>query len=107
MKRGYTRGRVEGESAGVYRLNRDEVKFIGLALYNEILGTKYSCVKELIFSPPLFEDELRLRRSLLPNPYDLSALIVVDEIPYSRLELIMDSECYEDTVERLLSANEI
>ena len=107
MKRGYTRGRVEGESARVYRLNRDEVKFIDLTLYNEILGTKYSCVKELIFSPPLFEDELNLRRSLLPNAYDLSTLIVVDEIPSSKLELIMDSECYEDTIERLLSVNKI
>ncbi len=101
LKKGYTRGKIYQEVSGVHYFNRDEVKLITLELYNKLAETKYTNTVELIYSPPVFETELRIRDDLLGSAYDLSCLLVVDEIPTGKLELRLDSSAYEDTREVL------
>jgi len=56
----------------------------------------------LILSPPTFEDELKIRREISPNPYDISTIVVIDKIRHKRIELFIDSNLYEDTISRLI-----
>ena len=103
MKHSYTRGRVEEITPeGLAYLNRDQVTFVLLERYNRLSGRDYRNVKELIFSPPAFWREVELRRELLPNPYDLSALLVVEEFPDTKIELTLDAHVFEDVRERLI-----
>ena len=83
-------------------MSRDEVKFISLEYYNELTSSHYSSVTELIFAPPPFEIELSIRSELIPSLYDLSSIIVVDEIPTAKIELLIDSKVYDDVRERLV-----
>ncbi len=102
IKKEYTRGRIEEQIDKLAFMNRDEVKFISLNDYNEILNLDYNSVKQLIFNPPSFEEELELRYKLVANPYDISALIVVDTIPKNKIELFIKSHIFEDVREALL-----
>ena len=49
-----------------------------------------------------FEDEMNLRNKILKNPYDLSALIVLDGISDSKYEIFINSETYEDIKEEII-----
>ncbi|ADV46469.1 epoxyqueuosine reductase QueH [Nitratifractor salsuginis] len=102
LKRSYTRGRIEELIGEVAIMNRDEVKFITLESYNRLSGRNYRDVTELIFHPPTFEEELELRHQLLPGPYDLSALLVVESIPENKVELTLQTRLFEDVRERLI-----
>ena len=103
LKGNYTRGRIDYVIGDLHYMNRDEVKFVSLSTYNKLANRRYINVSELIFDPPAFEDELAIRRRLLPEPYDLSMLLVVEEIPENKIELAVDIEIYEDVKERLVT----
>ena len=83
-------------------MNRDEVRFITLEHYNHLAGTDYKNVTELIFSPPSFSKELALRTELGVTPYDLSIILVVDDIPDKKIEILCQSETYDDVKEVLI-----
>ena len=102
LKSGYSRGKVEYHIGRVHYMNRDEVRFISLAYYNQLCNSSYSSVKELIFSPPLFETELQARRIIEAEFYSLSAILVVDKIPEKKIEILCKSETFSDVREVLL-----
>lgn len=102
MKGSYSRGKVEYIIDGIGYMNRNEVKFVNLDRYNYISNRSYRSVKELIFNPPTFEEEVEIRRALIGSDYSLSTLIVVDEIPDKKIELIMESEAFEDVKNLLI-----
>ncbi|CAA6814676.1 MAG: FIG053235: Diacylglucosamine hydrolase like [uncultured Sulfurovum sp.] len=102
LKNEYTRGKIDVQVKDLHYMNRDEVKFITLKTYNKYAKTTYLSVQELMFSSPTFEEELKIRQQLISNPYDLSSILVVEEIPKQKLEIIYKSEIYEDVKEVLL-----
>jgi len=102
LRRGYTRGKIHERIGPLAYLNRDEVKLLTLHDYNLLGGWNYRSLNDLIFSPPPFDEELRLRQRLLPTPFDLSALLVVDAIPEKKLELSLQSHTFDDVRERLI-----
>ena len=102
LKRGYSRGKIDYNTGEIWHMNRDEIKCITLETYNRYAGTGYGSTKSLLFSPPPFEKELDLRRSLLGDSYDLSTLIVVDRIPQKKLEIECNIKTYEDVKEELI-----
>ena len=106
LKKEYTRGRVEEHLGALGLMNRDEVKFLTLSDYNRLTGHRYPDITSLIFDPPPFDEELALRRELLPNPYDLSALLVVESIPGNKIELTLQTRLFEDVRERLIFPDE-
>ena len=95
-------GRIEGSAGDLHLMNRDDVKLITLEVFNAAAETAYASVKELIFEPPSFETEVALRTLFIPTPYNLTPLIVVDEIPPAKFTLALDATVYEDTKERLI-----
>jgi len=102
LKRDFTRGKIEYSIENIYYLNRDEVKFVTLEFYNEITNCNYKTIEELIFFPPNFDTEINFRSKVLKNPYDISALIVVDKIPTAKIEITLKSHIYEDIREELI-----
>jgi len=98
----YSRGKIDLQVGSLHYMNRDEVKFIDLETYNKLSNKNYLTIEELIYAPPTFESELKIRNQLISNPYDLSALLVVQSIPYQKVEIIYKSHIYEDVKEVLL-----
>ena len=97
----YSRGRIDCSINGLHYMNRDEIKLISLQKYNQLLEREYISIEELIFNPPSFETELKLRRTLIDNSYDLSTIVVVDCIPTTKVEIVLKSHAYEDVKEML------
>ena len=83
-------------------MNRDEVRFITLKHYNDLTNNNYSSVTELIYSPPSFDQEVELRQRLGVTPYDLSIVLVVEEIPTNKIEILCQSKVYNDVKEVLI-----
>lgn len=102
INRGKTNGRIDYKKDGVNYLNRDEVKIISLEKYNELSNTNYASVKELMYNPPLFEKEIQIRAKIIKSPYDLSAIIVLDEILDEKYEIFMDAQTYDDVREEII-----
>ena len=102
LKNEYTRGKIDTKVDKLHYMNRDEVKFITLETYNQLSKTNYSNINNLIFDTPSFNEELKIRNQLISNPYDLSCILVVEEIPTQKLEIIYKSHVYEDVKEVLL-----
>lgn len=102
LKNEYTRGKIEYSTGSVHHMNRDEVKFITLDDYNKILNRKYKNTLQLIYNPPVFKDELQLRNKITVNPYDLCTILVVDEIPDKKIEILCQSKTYSDVKEELV-----
>ncbi len=102
LPRKRAQGRIEQEISGLHYMNREDIKLITLDTFNQTAGTSYESVKALLFGPPTFEKEMAVRSTLIPSPYDLTPLIVVDEIPPSKITVFLDAKVYEDTKERLV-----
>ncbi|HIP11393.1 MAG TPA: epoxyqueuosine reductase QueH [Arcobacter sp.] len=98
--------KVSGSIDYVYNnlhfLNKDEVKILSLEQFNILANTKYKNVHELIYKPLRFSNEVGLRKSLVANEFDLSCIIVLDEIPLSKIEIFLDSKFYDDVRERII-----
>ncbi len=97
-----TQGKIEYCKNDINYLNKNEVKIVSLSVFNKLNLTNYKSIKQLIWSPLKFEDELIFRNNILNNPYDLSALIVLDTILNKKIEILCDSEIYEDVKEEIV-----
>ncbi|MEA1983337.1 MAG: epoxyqueuosine reductase QueH [Campylobacterota bacterium] len=102
LPRSRAQGKVEYSVNGIHYFNREEIKFITLDFYNQENRTDYKSVKELIFNPLSQEKELRFRSSLNATAYDLSPIIVMDEIPQGKLTITLETKTYEDVKEKLI-----
>ncbi len=103
MKRRYTKGRVEFQGEGIGWLNREEIRLLTLDRYNELAGSSYRSVKELLYSPMPFDTDLSVRQKIGMGLWDLSPLIVVEKIPEGNLEIFIESENYPDVREKLVA----
>jgi hypothetical protein len=97
-----THGKIEYQKDGIFYLNRDEVKLLDIKTFNSLASSSYKNVLELLYNPLNFEKELELRQKILKNPYDLSALIVLDVVSDKKYEIEIDSITYEDTKEEII-----
>ena len=97
-----SQGKVEYTINDLNYFNKDEIKIISLEIYNKYAKTFYKTVKELSFNPPVFEDELKIKEKLLNNTYDLSCVIVLDEIPKLKVEVFLNSKVYDDVKEHII-----
>ncbi|MDY0051211.1 MAG: epoxyqueuosine reductase QueH [Aliarcobacter sp.] len=102
INRNKTNGRIEYKKDGINYLNRDEVKIIDITTFNLFADTSYKNVKELMYNPLSFQKELETRNLILKNPYDLSAIIVLDEIKNEKYEIEINAETYEDIKEEII-----
>ena len=101
MKSNYSRGKIEYNIGNLYYMNRDEIKFITLDTYNSVTKSNYISINELIFNAPTLEVEIKLREKLINNPFDLSTILVVTQIPTQKIEIVNISHLYQDVKEVL------
>jgi predicted adenine nucleotide alpha hydrolase (AANH) superfamily ATPase len=102
INRTSTEGKIDFEINGQFFLNREEVRFITLDTFNTLTVSSYKNTKELMFNVPSVETEIALRAQLSGNPFNTSAIIVVDEIPTAKITLVLETKTYEDTKEKLI-----
>jgi len=95
-------GRIEYNINDIHFFNKDEIKIISINTYNKYANTIYKTVNELIYNPPLFDDELIIKEKLLNNSFDLSCVIVLDSIPNAKLEVHLNSKTYDDVKEKII-----
>jgi len=96
-------GRVEKEINNIGYFNRDELKIISLDTFNQLSNKDYETVLELVYNPLTLEDELLVRDKItLNNHFDLSTIIVLKEIPDSKVSVFSDFKMYDDVKEVLL-----
>jgi len=95
-------GRIEYNINDIHFFNKDEIKIISINTYNKYANTTYKTVNELIYNPPLFNDELIIKEKLLNNSFDLSCVIVLDSIPTAKLEVHLNSKTYDDVKEKII-----
>jgi len=102
LKSKYTRGKIDCHTGKVHHMNRDEVKFITLGTYNTLIEADFATIQELMFNPPLFDKEVELRAKLGITAYDLSSILVVEEIPTNKIEILLEGKTYSDVKEVLI-----
>ncbi len=103
LKRKKAQGKIEFEDKNIYYLNREEIVFITLSYYNKILKLHYQNIKELLFHSPSFELEQRLRVTITGDSFNLSPIIVVEDIPLdTKLTISLDSKIYDDVKSKLI-----
>lgn len=102
LPRKKAQGAVEFLHKGIGYFNREEIKFATLDYFNLVCKTDYKSVIELIFNPPKVENELKIREMLGSTSYDLTPIIIVEEIPQTKLTVELDAKTYEDTREKLI-----
>lgn len=102
INKNQTSSKIDYVKDGINYLVKDEVKIITIDKFNEISNSRYKSTKELIFNPLKFEDEIIVRNKILNNPFDLSALIVVDKIIDEKYEIFINSIIYEDIKEEII-----
>lgn len=102
INRTSTEGKIDFEINGQFFLNREEVRFITLDTFNALTASSYKNTKELMFNAPSIETDLALRAQLSGNPFNTSAIIIVDKIPTEKISLLLETKSYEDTREKLI-----
>ncbi len=102
LRSNYSRGKIEYTIGSLHYMNRDEIRFMTLKAYNILAGTDYQTVMQLLQDPPSFQQEVSLRATLCTDPYDLSCILVVDEIPQKKIEVLCDATSYSDVQEVLI-----
>jgi hypothetical protein len=100
-----TEGKIDFELQGQFFLNREEVRFITLDTFNTLTSSNYKNTQELMFNAPSAESERSLRSHLTNNPFNTSAIIVVDEIPTAKITITLETKTYDDTREQLIIIN--
>lgn len=102
LNRNKMNGRIEYEKNGINYLNRDEVKLLDLKTYNKLSNVKYENVIELMYKPQNFEKELEVRQKIVNNPFDLSAIIILDKIEDEKYEIEIEAQTYVDVKEEII-----
>ena len=96
-------GRIEFEKNGIYHLNRMQIKFISLKTFNKLLNKTYSSIYDIYKNPPTIEEEIKIRETLLNEKYNLTPLIVLENIPIDkRIDVEIESKIYPDNKEVLI-----
>lgn len=102
MNKKIAKGKIEYDINNVHYFNKDEIKIITINTYNNYAKTSYKNVKELIYNPPTFNYEKKVKETLLHNTCDMSCVIVLDKIPNSKVEIFLDSKTYEDIEDKVI-----
>lgn len=95
-------GRIEYSKDGINYLNRDEVKVISLEKFNELSNSSYKTTLELMYNPLSFEKELEIRNKIVNNAFDLSCVIIIDEVIDEKYEINVNAQTYDDVKEEII-----
>lgn len=102
LKNNKSNGRVERIINNIAYFNRDEIKIIDLKYFNHLSNKNYASVIEIVYHPLTFEEELKVRDKITyDNRYDLSTIIVLEELYNEKLSIFSNAKTYEDVKETM------
>ena len=87
------------KSSNFVAINKDDIKIISLAKFNKLGGFKYKNTLELIYNPPKLNKELKIRKKIAKSKFDISPIIVIDEIKTAKYTLQANSEIFPASIE--------
>ena len=102
LPRKKAQGRIDFLHEGIGYFNREEIKFLSREKFNSLTKSNFSSIKEIIYNPLSFEEEQQLRTQISGSNYDLTPIIVVEELPQTKLTIQLDAKVYEDTKENII-----
>ena len=102
LPRKKAQGRVEFTSNDIHYFNREEIRFLTRETFNRLTQSNFQSIKDIIYNPLNFEKELTLRTQISSTNYDLTPIIIVEEIPQTKLTLYLDAKTYGDTKESII-----
>jgi len=104
LKRKFTKFKIQLKIKDIYFANRESIRIISLSTFNKLLESNYKNIKDIIYNPPIFDDELTARNKIINNLYSLSPIIVLEDIDQNaNFKLHLDAQTYEDTRETLVT----
>ena len=96
-------GRVEFYKDDIYHLNRMQIKLITLNKFNKLLNKNYTSILDIYKNPPTIDEEINVREKLLNTKYNLSPIIILEEIPLEvRIDVDIQAKIYPDNKEVLI-----
>jgi len=102
-KKEYIKAKVEVSIHGIGFLNKEEIRFVPLEMFNSIMKMQYETVKEMIQNPPTVELEMAFRNTIMKSPFaSLSPIVILDEVKIESYELLIQSFTYTDIRENLV-----
>ncbi len=96
------RVKIEYEKNGAAFANRAQIIFLKVSKINEILNKNYSFVEEFYKFPLSIEEEMKIRKEITKNEYNLSPIIIVNNFENVRYDVEIKAEIYVDTREILI-----
>jgi len=103
IKRKFIKTRVTKKIKDIYISKHENIHFITLKHFNQLLDKNYENIQDIIKSPPTFEEEVEARSKIIKNFYSLSPIIVLKDIELdSRISLYLEAKVYEDSREHLV-----
>jgi len=104
IKRKFVKTRIETKIEDIYFTRHENIRFITLGTFNQLLEKNYQTIQDIIDNPPSFDEEMSARNKIIQNFYALSPIIVLKDIeqdaPY---QVYCEAKVYEDTREHLVT----
>jgi len=97
-KRNYIKGKIEFIKDDIGFFNRDEVLLVSIKY---LKGTRKS-LKELMQNPLSIEDEMALREEITGSKFNLSPIIIIENLEDKKYEIYLNSKIYDDVRENLV-----
>lgn len=102
LKRKFTKFRIVDKIEDLYFANREEIVIVSLAYFNQLLGTNYRKIEDIVKAPPMFDAEMEARGKIIHNFMSLAPVVVLEDIDESAPhQLYLDAHVYEDVREHL------
>ncbi|MDO7252508.1 epoxyqueuosine reductase QueH [Helicobacter cappadocius] len=80
---------------------KDDSVFVHLDIFNMILNTSYKNIKELLYNPPKYDDEIFFRNFLCGDD-SINPIIIIDEIYTESLRINIKSIFQEEIIFRVI-----
>ncbi len=102
-KRKSVKFKIERNIQDIYFANRENIKLLSLAKFNQLINKNYKNMKEFLYNPITFDEEVNLRNKIDKNFYSLNTIIILQNIhQMAKYELFIEYKLYEDVKENLI-----
>ncbi len=92
---------LEAEFKGIYKGVKDEIVLLDFEYFNKLCKNKFANFEHFLKNPLSIKREIKLRQRLF-EAYNLSPVIILEQILKARYEILAKSEIYFDSKEKIV-----
>lgn len=100
FKNSYIKFTLNSRIKGLYKSLKDEINFLDFEYFNALCKNKFKHFEDIFTQPLTVQQEITLRQKLF-GPYNLSPIIILEQITPGKYELMAKSEIYFDVKEKI------